>query len=75
MVLIVLIGIFPQPIFDRIRPAVKLVAEPFAASDQAKKNAENRGSVHLPQEVSPAEGNSLPDAPIHQVVSIPKGSR
>ncbi len=41
MVLIVLIGLFPQPLFDRMRPSVNQVVAPFAASDKARLDAEN----------------------------------
>jgi len=40
VVLIVVIGVYPRPVFDRIRPAVAAVARPFEALDKIDADAE-----------------------------------
>lgn len=76
MVLIVLIGVFPQPLFDRIRPAVSLIVAPFAASDRSRIEAENGKNVQASREEKfvPATRDFVA-APRSQVASTPKGHR
>lgn len=76
LVLIVVIGIFPGPLFDRIRPAAAIIATPFEKMDKAERDAgvaptgAKAVSNDLPAETprtTPAVG------PLTQVVS--KGRR
>jgi NADH-quinone oxidoreductase subunit M len=50
MVLIVLIGVWPRPFFNRIRPAVARIAAPFAKADTISYSG-------LPDPMSPAIRN------------------
>ena len=76
MVLIVLIGVFPQPLFDRIRPAVSLIVAPFVASEKSRIKAENVKSVPASREENFVTSTmDQVGAPLSQVASTPKGHR
>ncbi len=76
MIMIVFIGVFPQPFFDRIRPAVSLIVVPFAASAEARIDAEKGMTIHasLEKNFGPASKDLVVE-PISQVASTPKGRR
>jgi NADH-quinone oxidoreductase subunit M len=54
MVLIVLIGVFPRPIFDSVRPAVALISIPFEEMDAYTMSVERaRSDPYAPKPVKP----------------------
>ena len=76
MILIVWIGLFPQPLFDRIRPAVNLVVVPFAASDKAKTEIENAKNVQASNENRQGPvADDLGVSPFTHVAMTSKGRR